>query len=1627
MPDSLLDQDRLQPSDDWQTPRPAAPGRRPLGLRRHLVGILLAALLPVLAAGGLALGSAAEAYTNAFEARLRDTARALSLAIDADIRGRIESLTAFATSPAFGDGSRIADPVAAHAHAGRVAVVTGMRIAVGDAEGRFLLHHQVTPGAPLPETGIVAEVLRAAIRQEGPVVSDLMTGPLVRRPVVAVVVPVPRADGEPPALSAGGSLDPEHFDAMLAAQRLEAGATATLFDAAGAVIARSDGRFRGTVLLPEIKALLGGADGIFRRTGLDGEEKLFATAALATAPGWTATVAVPYATYRASWQGPLLGMAGGIGLALLASGGLASLLARRLLRSLGWLAAHARGVALDPERRRGTAADLPPVPVTELEALRQGFAAAEAALRRRTEAERHAYATLAEKEAMLATAQQLTGVGGWTWEIGDPAEPGSGSLRWTEETYRIFGLSPGAGISIAAFLDAVPPPDRERVQASMQAALRSGRPYRTEHRILRPDGSVRIVEELASPEPDVGGRIRRVVGSCQDVTDRRMATAALADNAARLQDLLATLDLAACMARDVDGTIRFWSKGCELLYGWTAAEAMGRDVHALLGTVFPVPRAEVDAALARDGAWIGELRHRRRDGEEVVVAAHKALRRDAAGRPVAVVEGVTDVSALHTAREALGESEARLRLALEGAGLGIWEQEFARNRLRLDAQASAMTGGLLPAGVWLGYDGAEFAAWREAVHPADRARREASRDALVAGGEGLMAIEFRVRIGAAWRWIAFRSIVAERDPVHGNGQRVLSVVRDTTEAALRVSEARLRSVVDSALDAIIVATQEGVIVSANRAAARMFGHPGPEALVGQDLGVLMPAGEGAQHAARLARMVAAPGARAMAPGRTLTARRADGSTFRIEASVAGFEAGGERFVTGILRDVTDRITAERALAESEALHRATFEHAAVGIAQLSLDGTWLQVNDRVCAITGQPREALLGRSMWDLTHPDDRAEGLARVEALKQASDGHYTRVKRYLRPDGGTVWVNLTVSILRDADEAPRRLISVIEDISARQQAEHALASSEAEFRATFEQAAVGIAHVALDGTWLRLNDRFCSIVGRTREEMLGLTFRQITHPDDLAADLEQGQALLDGTIEIYAMEKRYLSADGGTIWVNLTVSLLRDAMGRPDRFVSVIEDIAVRKATEAALAGSEERYRTLFERMEEGFTLWQALPDAAGAIADFRLLERNDAIDRLTGRLPAACIGRSLRTLFPDMAEDLFAALVRVAETGEPHAIEGMAGSTGRWLNQRIFSPGPGRVASLVRDVTERVQAEAAIRDSEAMLRRVLDNLFAFVGVLAPDGTLLDANRAPLEAAGITLEAVRGQPFWEAYWWSYDAAVAARVRAACEAAAAGTATRFDVDVRMAEDSRMTIDFQVAPLVDGAGRVTHLIPSAVDITERKRSEEAKMLLAREVDHRAKNALAVVQSVLTLTRTEDPAAFKKAVMGRIAAMALAHTLLARENWNGADLQVLLGEELAAYRGGGGLEAAVQLDGPLVGLAPGATQAVAMAIHELATNAAKYGGLSVRGGHVSVSWSRDPRSDGLSLVWQERGGPPILAPPDRRGFGTGLIQSTVVRQLQGSLEMRWDPGGLRCVLGLPGKQVIWRTRAPPRLR
>lgn len=242
-------------------------------------------------------------------------------------------------------------------------------------------------------------------------------------------------------------------------------------------------------------------------------------------------------------------------------------------------------------------------------------------------------------------------------------------------------------------------------------------------------------------------------------------------------------------------------------------------------------------------------------------------------------------------------------------------------------------------------------------------------------------------------------------------------------------------------------------------------------------------------------------------------------------------------------------------------------------------------------------------------------------------------------------------------------------------------------------------------------------------------------------------------------------------------------------------------------------------------------------------------------------------------------------------------------------------------------------------------------------------------------------------------------------------------------------------PLRDAAGRLVGAVNMLVDITERKAAEtalrerEARLtLLAREVDHRAKNMLATVQAIARMTRAETVPAYVEALTGRLFALSRAHTLLADSRWTGADLRRLAGEELAAYGGGGdGGGGRVAIAGPPVALSPEAAQALALALHELATNAAKYGALSAASGEgrVAVEWSWTSSDDGggrLSLAWVETGGPAVAGPPAHRGFGTGLVVTVVKGQLDGEIRFDWHAGGLACRMSLPRRKILGSAAA-----
>ncbi|MCW8085352.1 PAS domain-containing protein [Sabulicella glaciei] len=287
----------------------------------------------------------------------------------------------------------------------------------------------------------------------------------------------------------------------------------------------------------------------------------------------------------------------------------------------------------------------------------------------------------------------------------------------------------------------------------------------------------------------VGRKQRALVAANAELEMRvERRTAALRKGEERLQELVATLDLASFLTRDMEGRILSWSEGCHRLYGWSAGEARGRDTHTLLGTSFPQPRAEIEAALLRDGVWQGDLRQRRRDGRALVVNAHKALRRGPDGQPVAVVEALTDVSAHRAMEVELRASEESARLAIEGARLGAWELDAPSGLCTWSARMAEIMGEAARPRA-----GMTLEAWLARIHPDDApAARDAFTRALRSGEGGEIRTEHRVRAAdLSWRWVSVHGAVLSRDVRRGAALSVRGVAEDVNERKLAEERQRL--------------------------------------------------------------------------------------------------------------------------------------------------------------------------------------------------------------------------------------------------------------------------------------------------------------------------------------------------------------------------------------------------------------------------------------------------------------------------------------------------------------------------------------------------------------------------------------------------------------------------------------------------------------------------------------------------------------------------------------------------------------------------------------------------------------------------------------------------------------------
>jgi PAS domain S-box-containing protein len=351
---------------------------------------------------------------------------------------------------------------------------------------------------------------------------------------------------------------------------------------------------------------------------------------------------------------------------------------------------------------------------------------------------------------------------------------------------------------------------------------------------------------------------------------------------------------------------------------------------------------------------------------------------------------------------------------------------------------------------------------------------------------------------------------------------------------------------------------------------------------------------------------------------------------------------------------------------------------------------------------------------------------------------------------------------------------------------------------------------------------------------------------------------------------------------------------------------------------------------------------------------------------------------------------------------------------------------------DITERKQADAALERSrlhafeqEQRLAATYEHAAIGISEIAPDGRFLRVNEAICAITGYSRQhLLANKLFTHTHPDDTDPD-----REGFRKQVAGELEFYSVEKRfIRKDGRVIwLSVRSSPVRDAANRLLYVVRVVQDITERKAAEQRQRLLMDELNHRVKNTLATVQSLASQTArgAHTPADFREGFEGRLIALSKAHDQLTMHHWESADMRELLWGSLAPYAGAG--PGRVVLRGEDIVLRPRAVLTLAMAVHELTTNAAKYGALSVPGGHIEIHW-RPARADNgrpvLQLDWLEQGGPPVVK-PEQRGFGSKLIEGSIAAELGGKAQLVFVPQGLHCEIVVPLETAVVDYRARTR--
>jgi len=735
-----------------------------------------------------------------------------------------------------------------------------------------------------------------------------------------------------------------------------------------------------------------------------------------------------------------------------------------------------------------------------------------------------------------------------------------------------------------------------------------------------------------------------------------------------------------------------------------------------------------------------------------------------------------------------------------------------------------------------------------------------------------------------------------------------------------------------------------------------------------------------------------------------------------------FDASGR--LTGAVNLLVDISEREQAQRDKQRL-AAIVDSSDDAIVSRDLNGIVTSWNPGAERLYGYSAEEMIGKPIALLIPPhlqQEEPEILAQIAGGERMDHFETTRVRK----DGQLVRISLSVSPIRNQHGRVIGASKIARDITERKKTERALTERNLQLGLAGKFALVGTYTYDVRTERYEVSPGYPAVHGLPEgtEETTRAEWRARVHPSDLSA-VEAGfeQAMTERRRE-YHCEYRFFRPDGEVRWIDSRNFIFYGNDGSAPRLVGANIDITQHKATEAALK-------------EHSASLADAL--AAGRVVAFewdavrRQSRRSDNAASIFGDDEDGSAGPLrndfLRRVHPDDRE-VFRSKIRDLSPGNPSYVLNFrfCCRDGRqvWLEETAKGEFDGtgrllRITGLTRDVTERREAELALDDRIVQL--ALAGKAVLVGTYAYDADteIMQISDGYAAIHGLpegTIEIARSTCLRDVHpddiGWVEQARREAFRACRREYNVEYRVIRADGDVRWVE-TRCSITYH------SEARPNRVLGVSIDITQRKLAEEQQGKLVAELDHRVKNVLATVQAVAshTMQTSSSMEHFVAALDGRIRSMGSTHELLSHRRWLGIPLAELVERELAPYTTGSNTE----FDGPEVMLRAEAAQTMATVLHELATNAAKYGALSMPSGRVSITWRlplNGSASDRLVLTWEETGGP-LVVPPSKSNYGMHVVRELIPYELGGTVDHVLAPEGARCRMEIPLAQL--RGRSP----